>query len=110
MPEPSPQQTRQFYRVLKEQLSQVAGGHRVVSAFEKNAEAGDAELAAFLRRHLADELELVARPAAALGPDEWANFVTEVTGGHVDQIVNIARLGVLNLTVRRQRSSTRPWR
>lgn len=102
MPEPTPQQTRQFYEVLKEQLSRVAGGEHVVSAFEQNSAAGEAELAEFLRRHLATEPDLVARLAAALGPDDRASFVTEVTGGHVDQIVNIARLGVLNLTVRRQ--------
>jgi tetratricopeptide (TPR) repeat protein len=38
---------------------------------------------------------------AALGENADERFVTMVTGGHVDQIVNVARLGVLNLTVKR---------
>lgn len=102
MQEPAPKQTRKFYAVLKEQLRQAAGGEHVVQAFEQGGAAGDEHMAEFLRQHLADNPQLVDRLAAALAPDDRPQFITAVAGGEVDQIVNIARLGVLNLTVRNQ--------
>lgn len=102
MRKPTRSQTAQFYTALREQVRQLSGGEEVVAAFEQDPDAGAAQLEDFLRKSLQEDPALADRLAAALAPSGQPHFVTQVSGGHVDQIVNIARLGVLNLTLKRQ--------
>lgn len=88
-----------LYRALREHISRSADGRRLIAAFESNPDKGGAALAAYLRKQLPEDEALANRLAAALGGE--AQFATIVTGGHVDQIINIARLGVLSLTVKK---------
>jgi tetratricopeptide (TPR) repeat protein len=99
---PTRKQAANFYATLREQLRTIANGEEVVRAFEENPEAEAARLGEFLQGALRDDPELAARLEAALQQSGDPQFVTEVTGGHVDNIVNIARLGALNLTLKRQ--------
>lgn len=90
----------ELYEVLRERLAQSEEGQRVFTAFAQDPDRGTADLAAYLRRQLPQDRALAEQIAEALGGGE-GRFTTLVTGGQVDQIINIARLGVLNLTVKR---------
>jgi len=90
-----------LYRVLREYLRRDPDGERLISAFEADPTGGSNALAARLDTLLHDDPQLADQLLAALGEDADARFVNMITGGQVDQIVNVARLGVLNLTVKR---------
>lgn len=98
----SPSQARDFYQTLKNHLSPIAGADQTFRAFEHDPAAGSEQLARFLRGHVPNDLGLADKLATALSTDNRPQFITEVSSGHVDQIINIARLGVLNLTIKRQ--------
>ena len=68
------------------------------------------DLAAYLRQKLPEDEAFARKLALALESEAGAQQVTVVAGGQVDQIVNIARLGVLNLTVKRHVSVFRDVR
>jgi hypothetical protein len=93
-------QATKFYKALRDHLNQDKDGQQIISAFQTDPEKGSAALADYLRRKLSDDKTLANQLAHALmnGGDQ---FTTIVTGGEVDKIVNIARLGVLNLTIKR---------
>lgn len=90
-----------LYRVLREYLRRDPEGERLISAFEADPTRGSNALAERLDTLLHDDPQLAEQLLAALGEDADARFVNMITGGQVDQIVNVARLGVLNLTVKR---------
>ena len=92
-------QAETLYRVLREHLSQSADSQQLIAAFESNPDREGAALAAYLRQTLPKDEALANQIAAALGDD--IRLATIVTGGQVDQIINIARLGFLSLTVKR---------
>jgi len=102
MRKPTPQQASDFYRILRDYLGGIAGGVAVIEQFERDPDASAPDLADFLRRHAPEDKELAARLSQALSTNAQSQFVTEVTGGHVDQIVNIAKVGALQLTIKRQ--------
>lgn len=89
-----------LFKALRDHLAQDEAGQEVIAAFEANPNGADEALAAYLRHRLPEDTALAHVLSRALGDSEGA-FTTVVTGGEVDKIVNIARLGVLNLTVRR---------
>jgi tetratricopeptide (TPR) repeat protein len=89
---------RQLYRTLRDHLSHSADGRQLIAAFEASPDQASSGLADYLRRQLPGDEALAQRLAAALGEDQ-AKFATIVTGGQVDQIVNIARVGLLSLTI-----------
>jgi len=88
-------QATKFYGVLRDHLLQSSEGQQVITAFESDPEEETATLAQYLREHLHQDEALADQLAEALG--EGNQLATVVTGGQVDQIINIARLGVLNL-------------
>ncbi len=90
-----------FYAALREHLAGDAEGAARISAFEQDPAAGEAALAQYLAERLPGDDALAAKLTNALQGTGEGRFATVVTGGHVDQIVNIAKLGMLNLTVRR---------
>lgn len=90
-----------LYRVLREFLRRDPDGERLIAAFEADPTSGSRALAERLDSLLHDDPQLAEQLLAALGEDADARFVNMITGGQVDQIVNVARLGVLNLTVKR---------
>lgn len=97
----SKQSATRLYDALRDYLGRDAEGQRLIAAFEADAAGASQALAARLDDLLRDDPVLVQQLLAALGEDADARFVNMVTGGHVDQIINVARLGVLNLTVKR---------
>jgi tetratricopeptide (TPR) repeat protein len=90
-----------FYAALREHLAGDAEGAARISAFEQDPAAGEAALAQYLAERLPGDDALAAKLTSALQGTGDGRFATVATGGHVDQIVNIAKLGMLNLTVRR---------
>lgn len=88
-----------FYQVLRHHLKQKQGGQQIITAFEIDPDKGSKALADYLRRQLPQDEQLANQLTQALGGG--GQFATIVTGGQVDEIINIARLGVLNLTIRR---------
>lgn len=90
-----------FYAALREHLAGDAEGAARIAAFEHDPAAGEAALAQYLAERLPGDDALAAKLTNALQGTGDGRFATVVTGGHVDQIVNIAKLGMLNLTVRR---------
>ncbi len=95
------QQAQRLYQALREHLGQSTEGQDLLTTFEKDPGTGSAGLADYLQRELPGNDALGRKLAEALDPAQSSQLVTVVSGGQVDQIVNIARLGVLNLTVKR---------
>ncbi len=102
MPDIDNGQAEELYRALRQYLAQSSDGEQLISLFEADPEEGSAALADYLRERLPQDDALARQLASALGGEN--QLATIVTGGQVDQIVNIARLGVLNLTVKRHLS------
>lgn len=90
-----------FYQVLRRFYADRGGGaRRVIRAFEADPDGRADALAALLHDALpADRQALADQILHAMGPDDGAQFVNLVTGGRVEQLVNIARLGVLVIQV-----------
>lgn len=97
----SKQGATRLYEALRDYLRCDPEGQRLIAVFEADPVAGGEALAARLEDLLRDDPALAQQLLTALGKDGDARIVNMVTGGHVDQIVNVARLGVLNLTVKR---------
>ena len=90
-----------IYLKLKEHLSRTPEGESLIHAFESDPEKHEDELADYLQAQLPEDEALAEQIANALGDDDGAQFANIVTGGHVDQIINVAKLGVLNMTVKK---------
>lgn len=96
------QRAADLVQVIKKHLSGTPRGGQVFAAFETDPDRCGGALADYLRDQLPNDHLLAEKIAAALGPDSGVEINNIVTGGSVDQILNIARLGVLNLTVKKQ--------
>ena len=94
-------QAEKLYRVLSQQLRKNKKGKELITAFEDDPDQGSEALADYLREQLPKDDALAGQIAEALGTEGDTQFNTIVTGGQVDQIINIARLGVLNLTLKK---------
>lgn len=98
------EQLATFYQVLRAfYAGRSEQSERVITSFEADPDGNRQELAALLRAHLPeDRWALAQQVQQALGP-EGTQFVNLVAGGNVEQLVNIARLGVLVLKVEQTR-------
>jgi tetratricopeptide (TPR) repeat protein len=96
----SKSKAEKLYLVLRKHLRQSANGRQLVTAFENDPEQSGADLARYLREHLPADTTLAEQIAEALG-NPRSQFTSVVTGGQVEQLINIARLGVLNLTLKK---------
>ncbi len=94
----SGKQAQKLYLALREVLGQSLDGQQLLAAFEADPEAGSAALGDYLRQQLSQDEALTSRLAGSLE----SQFTTIVTGGQVDQIINVARLGALHLTQERR--------
>ena len=90
-----------IFLALKKHLSQEPEGESLISAFESNPGQYEDELADYLQTHLPEDEALAEQIANALDDDGGTHFANVVTGGQVDQIINVAKLGVLNMTVKK---------
>ena len=91
-----------FYKTLRDHFSQREEGRQVIAAFEADPDRGGANLAQYLRRHLPQEKQALAdQIARSFSQEDGSQFVNLVTGGHVDQILNFARVGVLQITIKK---------
>jgi hypothetical protein len=88
-----------LWLVLRGHLNRSIQGQQLIAAFEEDQDRGSIILADYLHKQLPVDNELAERLATVLG--NGGEFTTVVTGGHIDQIINIARLGVLNLTIKK---------
>ncbi len=93
-------QSAKILQILRRHLTKSVEGRRIVAAFFRDPDKAGQTLAAHLHKQLQVDKELANRLASALNGDD-PNFTTIVTGGDVEKIVNIARVGVLNLTINR---------
>jgi tetratricopeptide (TPR) repeat protein len=94
-------QAEAVYLTLKDYLSRKPEGESLIHAFESNPQRYESQLAAYLQSQLPEDDALAEQIANALEGEDGARFANIVTGGQIDQIINIARLGVLNLTVKK---------
>ena len=91
-----------FYKILRDFIGRSEEGRQIVTTFEADPDRGGADLAQYLRRHLPQEKQALAdQLSRSLGQQDSAKFVNLVSGGHVDQILNIARVGLLQITVKK---------
>jgi len=93
-------QAQKLYLALREVLGQSPEGQQLLAAFEEDPETGSAALGDYLRQQLSQDDALAGRLAGSL--EKESQFTTIVTGGQVDQIINVARLGALHLTQERR--------
>lgn len=98
MSESTTQQAVDLYRLLRGYLRQSAQGRQIVQAFERNQEQADKQLRTYLQQVLPKDPVLARKLASALGSE--GDFNTVLIDSQVDQIINIAKLGVLNLNVK----------
>jgi tetratricopeptide (TPR) repeat protein len=95
-------QAKDVYLILKEHLSRKPEGESLIHAFESDPEQYEQGLANYLQTQLSKDDVLAEQIANALDGSDGAHFTNVVTGGQVDQIINIAKLGVLNLTLEKK--------
>jgi tetratricopeptide (TPR) repeat protein len=91
------EQAVRLFLALRKRLRGNREGQRVISAFAQNPDLADIKLKDYLRERLPRDPELAQKISAALGEGEAIN--TTIIDSEIDQIINIARLGVLNLNV-----------
>lgn len=94
-------QAVELYLILKDHLSRRPDGETLLKEFESNPEHYSEELSTYLKKVLPEDEMLATQIANALDEETGSHFSNVVTGGNVNQIVNIAKLGILNLNVKK---------
>lgn len=76
-------------QVLSSFLSRTPEGKAIIHLFERDREAGSAQIVDYIEERLKDQPEFQRQIEAALGREEGQRFTTLVAeGGHVDQLIN----------------------
>ncbi|MEM9265594.1 MAG: hypothetical protein AAGA46_08730 [Cyanobacteria bacterium P01_F01_bin.13] len=96
----------QVKELLHHYLSQCPAGIKLLKSFEANPEVGGPALADYLHTQLLQDEDVANQLILALG-EEDGQFNTIVTKSQVDQIINVAQPGVLNLEINKQVSPFR---
>jgi tetratricopeptide (TPR) repeat protein len=89
---PDNQPAARFYQALRAYLNQTAEGQQIVTSFEANPDQGAPPLADYLAHRWQADPDLGRQLRTAAGQD--SQLVTIVNNAQVDQIINIARVGV----------------
>lgn len=86
-----------LYRIIKKYLIRKDRGRKVISAFEQDRQKNGEVLVNYLREQFPKDDKLKGDVARELGDDSETQINNFITGGKIDQLINIGRVDNLTL-------------